>query len=57
MIAPSKIKIVSDNNELVFVDFKKGIYKYQYSKSKEKKGQYLELDEVQLLNILKTNTL
>ena len=55
MIIPTKIKIKSDDTELVFVDSKKGMFRYQYSKSKEKKGLYLELSENDLKKMMVNN--
>jgi len=56
MIVPNKIKIIADDNELIYVDSKKGIHRYQYLKSKTKKGEYLELSENDLIKLLNNNT-
>ena len=52
---PTKIIIQSDKNELKFVGEKKGIFTYEYVKSKTKKGMLLELNEQDLLKLISTN--
>lgn len=60
MAVPKEIKILSDNNELSFVEtikLKEGlIHKYVYSRSKSKKGTVLELSQEQLDKLLKLNS-
>ena len=57
MNIPLTIDIKSDQNRLEFVseDKKKGTYKYQYTVSISKKGEYLELDETHLTKLIKNN--
>lgn len=55
MQPPVKILIRSDMNELEFIEEKKGVYRYRYSKSKTKKGQVLEMDEPTLTKLISTN--
>ncbi len=55
MTHPLTIKILSDQNELQFVDLRNGVYTYIYSKSKTKKGSTLKLSEVELQKLIKNN--
>jgi hypothetical protein len=56
MIAPNKIIILSDSNELELVRTIKGkeiIYEYQFTKSETKKGMLMTINEEQLNKNLK----
>ncbi len=55
MTPPITITIKSDGNTLVFVEEKKGLYYFKYTKSKTKKGEILPLTEEQVNQILKHN--
>ena len=55
MTVPQTIEIKSDGNVLEFIEEKKGVYRYRYSKSKTKKGQVLEMDEPTLRKLISTN--
>lgn len=55
MKPPITIKIKTDGNELTFVEEKKGLYYFKYTKSKTKKGEILPLTEEQVNQILKHN--
>ena len=59
MIPPTTIEIRSDGNTLSFLEtikLKEGlIHKYQYSKSKTKKGTVLELSQEQLDKLIRNN--
>ncbi len=56
MTPPNTIHIVSDGNELQFVDLKNGVFTYIYTHSKTKKGSTLKLSEVDLNKLIKQNT-
>jgi hypothetical protein len=56
MIAPNKIIILSDSNELELVRTIKGkeiIYEYKFTKSETKKGMLMTINEEQLNKNLK----
>jgi len=55
MKAPNTITIKSDDNVLTlnFIDEKKGMYTYKYTKSISKKDQLLTLSETDLLKLIK----
>lgn len=53
---PLILKIKSDQNELVFVSVKKGVFIYKYTKSKTKLGKFLNLNEEQLKKLINFNT-
>jgi len=61
MIPPNKITIVSDGNELDYVETKKPpkgevTFIYKYSKSKSKLGERLALNEKDLEKLINLNT-
>lgn len=60
MAVPAVIKILSDGNELSFVETIKVkdvlLHKYVYTVSKYKKGIVLELTDEQLSKLLKINS-
>ncbi len=60
MIPPKTIKILSDGNELKFLNTikpnKETHFLYQYVKSSEKLGMMLGLTETELKKLIETNT-